>query len=212
MTLIGTPPAEWVDLIDNLVPDILDLVISVWEKMSPPASDALEDPTTEALCRCLRQSRTSSTLPFRIDIQFVELDPAADQDQGRMDITFSPMVADESIYFCLECKRLNVVNDGRIRTYATEYVTHGMMRFIRGQYSAQVRHGGMLGYVLDGNTAQATNNVCGAIQNRHTDLGMTPPGDMRPSSIRPSDTRMRETHHTRPHNNGPFQIHHIFAA
>jgi hypothetical protein len=105
-----------------------------------------------------------------------------------------------------------VVNDGRIRTYATEYVTHGMMRFIRGQYSAQVRHGGMLGYVLDGNTAQATNNVCGAIQNRHTDLGMTPPGDMRPSSIRPSDTRMRETHHTRPHNNGPFQIHHIFAA
>ena len=211
MNLIG-PPDEWVDLIGTLVPDILDLVISTWEAMLPPASNAREDPTTETLCRCLRQNRNSSDLPFRIDIQMVELDPVAGEDQGRMDIAFSPLVPREDIYFCLECKRLNVVNDGKVRPYTSEYVTHGMLRFIRGQYAARVRYGGMLGYVLDGNVTQAIQNVSGVIRNRFQELGMDSPGEMLPSSVRPDDSRLRETHHSRPHVSGRFQIHHIFAV
>lgn len=211
MNLIGAPD-EWIDLIDTLVPDILGLVISEWEAMPPPALDAREDPTTEALCRRLRQNRNSCDLPFRIDIQMVELDPAATEDQGRMDIAFSPLVPREDIYFCLECKRLNVVKDGRVRPYTSEYVTHGMLRFIRGQYAARVRHGGMLGYVLDGNSDQAIQNVSRAIQSRFVELGMEPPGEMLSSSLRPDDSRLRETHHYRRHVSGRFQIHHIFAA
>lgn len=211
MNLIG-PPDEWVDLIGTLVPVILDLVISTWEAMPPPVSNAREDPTTETLCRCLRQNRDSSDLPFRIDIQMVELDPVAGEDQGRMDIAFSPPVPREDIYFCLECKRLNVVNDGKVRPYTSEYVTHGMLRFIRGQYAARVRYGGMLGYVLDGNVTQAIQNVSGVIRNRFQELGMDSPGEMLPSSVRPDDSRLRETHHSRPHVSGRFQIHHIFAA
>jgi hypothetical protein len=211
MMLIGTP-TEWVDLIDTLVPDILDLVISTWEEMPPPAPDALEDPTTEELCKCLRQNRNNSNLPFRIDIQMVELDPAAGQDQGRMDIAFSPMVPRENIYFCLECKRLNVISGGQFRTLATEYVTEGLIRFISEQYSSTVQHGGMLGYVLDGKVKQAIQKIIGAIQARHVELGMEPPGDVQLSSVRPSDTCVRETHHTRQHNNERFQVHHIFVA
>ncbi len=211
MTLIGSP-AEWVNLIDTLVPDILDLVITTWESMPSIASDAREDPTTEELCRCLRQSRNSSNLPFRIDIQVVELDPEGEQDQGRMDIVFSPMVPRENIYFCLECKRLNVINNGRVRSYAAEYVRHGMMRFIRGQYSAAIHKGGMLGYVLDGNVSQAVDNISRVIQTRHTDLGMQPPGDMQPSSVRPHDLGTRETQHRRHHNSDLFRIHHIFVS
>jgi hypothetical protein len=212
MTLIGTPPPEWVNLIDTLVPDILGLVIATWKSMPPPASDAREDPTTEELCRYLRKNKDASNLPLRINIQVVELDPAPDQDLGRMDIVFSPMVPGESIYFCLECKRLNVVNGRRVRSYATEYVLYGMMRFVRGQYSAAVRHGGMLGYVLNGNVSRAIKNVSGAIQTNHLNLGMEAPGEMRQSSILPSDSRIRETHHTRQHNSDLFQIHHIFVA
>ena len=211
MNLIGTPD-EWINLIDTLVPDILDLVISTWEALPPPAPDAREDPTTEELCRCLRQNRNSCDLPFRIDIQMVELDPTAGEDQGRMDIAFSPPVPRENIYFCLECKRLNVVNDGRVRRYSSEYVTHGMLRFIRGQYAARVRHGGMLGYVLDGNVVQAIQNINGIIQSRFQELGMEPPGQMLPSSVRPDDSRLRETRHFRQHSSDSFRIHHIFAA
>lgn len=119
MNLIGAPD-EWIDLIDTLVPDILDLVISTWAVMPPPASDAREDPTTEDLCRRLRQNRNSSELPFQIHIQMVELDSAAGEDQGRMDIAFLPLVPREDIYFCLECKRLNVVKNGKHRKYAYE--------------------------------------------------------------------------------------------
>lgn len=211
MNLIGEPD-EWINLIDTLVPDILGLVISTWGAMPAPASNALEDPTTEALCRRLRQNRNSSDLPFKIYIQMVELDPAAGEDQGRMDIVFDTLVPRENIYFCLECKRLNVVNDGQVRSYSSEYVTHGMLRFIRGKYAPQVRHGGMLGYVLDGNVAQAIYNVSNVIQQRFQELGMETPGQMLPSSVRPEDSNVKETHHSRQHASGKFQIHHIFAA
>ena len=211
MSPIGVPD-EWINLIDTLLPDIMELVISTWEAMPSPAPDAHEDPTTEDLCRCLRQNRNSCDLPFRIDIQMVELDPAAGEDQGRMDIVFSPPVSREDIYFCLECKRLNVAYNDGIRPYTSEYVTHGMLRFIRGQYAARVRHGGMLGYVLDGNVAQAIQNVSALIQKRFQELRMKPRGEMLRSSILPDDSRLRETHHSRRHNSGSFQIHHIFAA
>jgi hypothetical protein len=211
MNQVGAP-SEWLDLIDGLVPDIIRLVVASWHDMPPLASDAMEDPTTEVLCRLLRLNRDSGALPFQIQIQMVELDPAAGQDQGRMDITFCPLVPREDIYFSLECKRLNVIKSGEPRAYASEYVTHGMIRFIRGQYAALVRNGGMLGYVLDGDVPRAIANVSNAIQLHHANLAMQPPGEIRPSSVLPVDTRIRETTHNRLHNPGLFQIHHMFMS
>ena len=179
--------------------------------MKTPHSDAREDPITEDLCRCLRQNRNSRDLPFQIQIQLVELDPAAGEDQGRMDIVFVPMVNREDIYFCLECKRLNVVKDGKVRPYTSEYLTHGMLRFINGPYAARVSQGGMLGYVLDGNVAEAIRNVDGLMQKRHRELGMNPPGKFASSSILSSDFRVKETMHSRPGNLDNFTIHHVFA-
>lgn len=212
MNLIGAPD-EWVDLIEPMVADILDIVISTWDEMPPPAPEAKEDPTTEELCRRLRQNRNMAELPFRIDIQMVELDPEADENQGRMDITFSPPVPREDIYFCLECKRLNVANDnGKVRTYASEYVTHGMLRFVRGQYAARVSHGAMLGYVLDGDVPKAIKNVSGIIKSRFKELGMEAPGKMLSSSVRPKQSNLKETYHARKHASDEFQMHHIFVA
>ena len=210
MTLVGVPD-EWLDLIDTLVPDILDLVVSTWRNMPAFASAAREDPITEELCRRLRQNRRANELPFRIDIQLVELDPEADGDQGRMDIVFSPPIPTEEIYFCLECKRLNVANSKRVRSCASEYVTHGMLRFVKGNYAARVHHGGMLAYVLDGNIRSAMARVSRLIRRRYQELGMQPPGAVLRSSIRPRDGAVRETRHTRTSSNSAFCIHHIFA-
>ena len=166
MNLVGTPD-DWIDLIESLVPDIVNLVISTWEEMPVLGADAREDPTTEEFSRCLRRNRNSSMLPFQVHVQMVELAPGAGEDQGRMDIVFLPLVPREDIYFCLECKRLNVVYDEGVRPYASEYLTHGMLCFIQGQYAVRVRNGGMLGYVLDGNVAQAIRNVSSLIEKRH---------------------------------------------
>ena len=211
MTILGSP-SEWIDLIDSLVPEILELVLKSWEDMPTLAANAREDPTSESLCRCLRKNRDQCNLPFRIHIQESEIDPAVGADQGRMDIVFIPPVPRETIYFCLECKRLNVVDGGKVRPYASEYVRHGMTRFISGQYAPEVRQGGMLAYVMDGEVGQAIKNVCKNIRSRHKELGMNSPGAMLPSSIWPGNPNSRETKQVRPHNNLGFLLHHLFVV
>lgn len=213
MSLVGSP-IEWLTLIESQVPDILDLVVTTWEAMPSPAGNDREDPVSEALCYALRQSRTAREMPFRIDTQLVELDPAAGEEQGRMDIVFSPTVPREDIYFCLECKRINVREHagGTPRPYFAEYVKFGMLRFVRGQYASSVRHGGMLGFVLDGEVPTAIVGVEDYIRRRHAELGMPAPGAFLASTIRPTDPRIRETRHVRNTHPDPFLIHHLFMA
>ena len=202
---------EWLDLLDSLVGDILDLVVLTWNNMPCLSPNALEDPTTEELCRRLRESRSAGDLPLRIDTQLVELSADADSDQGRMDIVFSPMIPTEAIYFCLECKRLNVRGPGRTRSYASEYVTYGMMRFVTSQYAGIVRHGGMLAYVLDGNLATAMTRVSNVIHRRRHELQMQLSEGMRPSTVRPGVHSIKETYHNRGSGRIAICIHHIFA-
>jgi hypothetical protein len=128
-----------------------------------------------------------------------------------MDIVFLPMVPREEIYFCLECKRLNVPDNGGVRALASEYITHGMMRFVRGQYALRVRHGGMLGYVLDCKVPNAIQSVGRLVKKRHDELQMQPPGGLEPSSVRTGDEHTRETRHVRTGQSKAFLIHHMFA-
>ena len=208
----GGDPTAWLDLIESQVPAILRLILSTWAEMPPLPPDALEDPTTEALCRALRKNRNSASLPFRIDIQMVELDPVAGQGQGRMDVAFSPMVPHEAYYFSLECKRLNIVVQGRRRSLAAEYVTQGMLRFVRRRYGNQVRHGGMLGYVLDSRIDLAIQSVQTAIMSRGHDLMIDGDAALLRSSFVPEIERVFETAHRRGGAVDPFLIQHIFAA
>jgi hypothetical protein len=203
---------EWADLIDPMVPEILKLVVATWEAMPPPAPEESEDNITNALCRALQQNRTARQLMFQIRTQVVELEPLAEDDLGRMDIVFIPLVPREDIYFCLESKRLNVVKSDRTRAYASEYVKFGMLRFVTGQYSKAVQHGGMIGYVLDGDASRAMSNVEANIQKNCALLCMTTPGVLQPSSMLNGDPRARETHHHRAHEATRFCIHHLFMA
>jgi hypothetical protein len=211
VSIIGVP-TEWSNLIDPMVPEILNLILASWQEMPSPAPDEKEDNITIALCRTLMQNRTARGLMFQVRTQVVELDPMPGEDLGRLDIAFIPLVPREDIYFCLESKRLNVVKNGQLRTYASEYVRLGMLRFVTGQYSKVVRHGGMIGYVLDGKVSDAMTNIEANIRQRHEELCMTPPGAFQPSAVLTSDSRARETHHKRAHDTSHFRIHHLFMA
>lgn len=140
----------------------------------------------------------------------VELEPDEGEEMGRMDITFRPLIPREDIYFCLEGKRLNVIKDGRRRAYASEYVSQGMQRFITGKYAKAVLHGGMAGFVLDGDIKNAIANVAANIKKHHRTLGMKPPGEFLLSTIMTTDNRVRETNHRR--KGECFRIHHLFLA
>ena len=211
MSVVGNPES-WVDLLDSMVPAILRLTIAAWEILPSIPENEKEDNITLALCRALRQNREARSLPFQIHTQQVELDPHPNENTGRLDIVFNLLVPREEIYFCLEGKRLNVVNDGVTRAYASEYVNLGMRRFVTGQYSHAVHHGGMVGYVLDRDVARAIANVEANLRARHAALGMKPPGKLVASEHLMSDVRARESHHQRPHQAVSFRIHHLFMA
>lgn len=211
MSIVGSP-TEWADLIDPLVPEILKLVIASWNEMPSPSPDETEDIITTALCRALRENRTARELMFQIHTQYVELDPVPGEDFGRLDIVFIPCVPREDIYFCLESKRLNVVKDGETRAYASEYVKLGMLRFVTGQYSKSVAHGGMIAYVLDGDVSRAMGNVEANIQKQCSELCMTVPRGFLPSAALKDESCARETHHHRIHEARVFCIHHLFMA
>lgn len=202
----------WVNVVNPYVHDILAMVLETWESMPAPDANELEDVISERLCRRLRQSRDSYGLPFRIDTQLVELDPAEGQKQGRMDIVFSPTIAREDIYFCLECKRINVQEAKGVRPYFAEYVRFGMLRFVSGQYASSAQQSGMLAFVLNGDLWGAMEGVEKNIKKLANQLGMDAPGQFLASTMFPGDFRIKETHHRCSHQPHLFVIHHLFLA
>lgn len=211
MTVVGNAE-QWHDLLASLVPDIVKLINEAWATMPPIPPDAKEDPVSEALCRRLRAMRTLSDLPLQVHTQLVELDSEADVDQGRIDIVFVPLIATESIYFALECKRINVLQaDGSIRRYFSEYVVHGLTRFVSGQYSSSVCHGGMLAFVLDGDVDAALTGVVSNIVDKRDVLGLKD-AEIQHSRFAPSNDNMRETNHERSSPMNDVLVQHFFMT
>ena len=205
-------PGDWTNLLDSQVPSILELVVDTWGRISAPAANELEDSITNRLCAALQNHPNRESYPFHIRSQTVILEPGLGTELGRMDIAFLPFVPSDNIYFCLECKRLNVLIGNSVRAYFVEYVRFGMLRFVTGQYASAVRHGGMLAYILNGDVAGAIAGVEGNIRTLHQNLGMDSPGAFQASSIRPTDAMARETSHRRMGNPDPLLIHHLFVA
>lgn len=213
MSVSGSPNA-WADLLEDILPNLLQLVVDTWDTLKGPLTNAREDTVTNALCRALKANKKLRGLPVYVIPQMVELEPAEGEDLGRLDIAFLPTgiqgSPDESIYFCLECKWLNVVINGGKRPKGSEYVKHGMLRFVTGQYAKAVRHGGMVGYVLDGDIEGAIANVEDNIQRHCTILCMKNPGELLTSSILTYVPTARESFHNRQGETVPFRVHHLF--
>jgi hypothetical protein len=210
--VLGTAK-DWAGVIDDQAPKILRLVKAAWKRVPVGPLDEREDDITNRFIVVLQRSRRARKMMFYIHPQVVELDPATGDEYGRMDIGFfpsnQPWVPREDIYFCIECKRLNVPKNGTSRSYAAEYVTLGMMRFVTGQYSRAVRHGCMVGYVRDGDVKGAMENVESNVERRHKELAMAAPGRFLASAVFPRTMSARETHHQRDHG-GLFNLHHLF--
>lgn len=212
MTIAGNP-GQWIDLLDSLVPDIVNLVLDGWGLMGSIPPDSKEDPVSEELCKMLRSARSLSELPLQVHTQFVELDSQSQGvDQGRIDIVFALLVPDESVYFALECKRVRVTHtDGSVRPYYSEYVTQGLFRFVSGQYSSEVRHGGMIAFVLDGNVTTAMRGIVRNIKAKSAPLGLTAAG-VEASQYVPTNPSVHQTTHQRTVAAGEVVVQHFFMS
>jgi hypothetical protein len=209
--MIAGDPVDWDDFFQqNLIPAILSLILSTWDRMGKPGQTDSEPEISLRLSSALINGKDRNRHPFLIRYEDVEVDTNLEKVTGRKDIVFFPTVHDEDIYFCLEAKRLNALVSGVRRSLADAYVKEGMQRFIDGKYSRFVHHGGMLGYVLDGQVDRAVRNVGTNIRTHVRELGMALPGRFLPSSVRANDPSAKETHHRRGQETALFRIHHLF--
>jgi len=211
MTIWGDA-SFWADTFpEDLVPEILDLVLEAWGSFPQPARDAHEVPTTRAFRQVLIRNKLLRRLPLRIEREVPEDDSAGAAELGRIDLKLFPAgSAREEVYFAFECKRLNAVIGDRCRSLASEYVTKGMMRFVTEQYSNTQKHGGMIGYVLDGNITRAITRIGRNLRTRQAELCLPPSKGLDESSLLPSRRELRETRHQL--STKVFHIHHVFLG
>jgi hypothetical protein len=188
------------------IEQVVQLICDSWPTFTMPAK-RLEVPITQKLCAHLRRNRDRSIQWFRIDCETSILD-AEGQITGRIDLRFTQGL-DENVYFSLECKRLRVRSRKRIDTLADKYVTQGMLRYFTGQYARGLGSGGMLAYVMDGETEAAVQNVAESIHRNRIPLHMASDDTLRISSLSPQHAR--ETRHRYgPH--GLFVVYHVFLS
>ncbi len=206
-------PSMWSDVFpEDLVPRILDLVWDTWATFPSPAPDEFEVPITRRFKVALKHAKDFRRLPLRIEREPAEDDPATAAELGRLDLKLSPAgSAREEVYFAFECKRLYPIEHGTRRARAAEYVTEGMLRFASGQYAATMRHGGMIGYVLNGRSDDAIAAVEQNFATHGAALRMSKPARFGPSGLRPENTHIRETLHDFPPSRR-FRLHHVFLA
>jgi hypothetical protein len=196
---------------EDLVPRIIDLVWTTWTTFPKPLPKEHEVPITRRFRCALKQAKDYIRLPVRIDREPAEDDPSTAQELGRIDLRFSPArSALEEVYFAFECKRLNATENGTRRARASEYVTEGMKRFVTGQYAAAMCHGGMIGYVLDGDCDHAIRLVGQNIAANRVVLRMQD-AELGASGLRRQNAMIRETTHDLGRSE-LFRLHHLFLS
>lgn len=206
-------PALWSDVFpEQLIPEILDLVWDTWGTLPLPKPDEFEVPLTRRFKVALRSQKNFRKLPLRIERESPEDDQTNAAELGRIDLKFTPAgSANEDVYFAFECKRLYPIEKGKRKARASEYVTEGMLRFAGGQYASIMRHGGMIGYVLNGKCDAAIAAVEANFSANQAVLFMKAPARFSPSSLRTNNPNIRETTHDLPARAG-FLLYHMFLA
>ena len=205
--------SQFIGLFDDFIPDILQLVVSTWQKFHKDRPSELEEPINKWFGVKLRKEKERlDNFPFKIHPEIDIFDSNTGKTKGRIDILLDPTyTTKEDVYFAFECKRLRIRNNLKINGNASEYVgDDGMMCFIKEQYSEDLPAGGMIGYVMDGKITLAIQSVKNAIDKKRVKLCMVSGSSLSPSSILPDESSVKETIHNLPTRS--FTIHHIFLA
>ena len=175
MTVAGDA-AKWTERFRTLDIRFLERVVAVWPKCaSSLPSQPPEDTITIGLVNLLLKDSRARRLFHWLEFQFEPFGFANDgttYSKGRIDMALI-LDGERERYLAYECKRLNVVHDGRTRSLATQYVEEGLVRFVTEQYAENLSVGCMLGYVMDGDVVTAHTKVRAAIDLHGSGISLT---------------------------------------
>jgi hypothetical protein len=187
MSVVGDS-ALWREALIDVYEQVRDAILRVWpaccvhlrgtvsgsgattqqRRNRPPR----EDPITRRLVVRLKQDASLRTRMF-IESQYEILPGSMEVEPnpvGYLDIAILFFAQTDRLCFAMECKRLNVPREQGRATLAREYVENGMMRFVTGQYSPDLPLGGMVGYVMDGDTPAAYTAIVEQIEQHAAPL------------------------------------------
>ena len=207
MMVVGSPSA-WTERFRSLDVRFLECVTAVWSQCLatlPPA--AVEDTITINLVNILSKDRQARRLFHWLEFHYEPFGFTPDgtaYSKGEIDMA---VVLDgkRERYLAYECKRLNVVRNGRWESLATRYVKEGLIRFVTEQYAENLPVGCMLGYVMDGDVSRAQSRILSEIKGRAADTGLTEG----PGRDRPIGNAMRFfSRHLRPGSRHKIEIRH----
>jgi hypothetical protein len=168
--LHGQLASEFNPFGEDYLAEILEAVAVAWSRMKQPNRNEWEDPITYRLAGRLQNDPIFNELPYDIVPQHWLLGLNGER-LGRLDLRFKHRQSQRD-YFAFESKRLHVTYPGG--SISPEYGDYagepGMMAFIEGQYSKSLPDGGMLGYVMDGDTSKAWSGLATRIEARRQEL------------------------------------------
>jgi hypothetical protein len=165
--LIGNP-ALWLARFQDVEQRLINRLPDVWPvSIAGLTGQPHEDQITRRLVLHLRKDPETRKLgAIHIQLPLLEEQQRGDVvTKGYIDMAIV-LGENPECYVAFECKRLNVVTKGGLSSLAGAYVEHGMLRYVCAQYARDLPLGGMIGYVLDGDTLGAEQRVCAAILTR----------------------------------------------
>lgn len=155
---------------EDYIGEILQVVAVAWMRMSHPELHEIEDRITFRLAGLIMKHPYFADIPYDVVPQYWLIGVNGER-LGRLDLRFKHRHSQRD-YFAFEAKRLRVSYPGG--SFSTEYSTYvgeeGMMPFIEGQYSQGLPAGGMLAYVMDGDSDQAWDGLKQYIERQRTIL------------------------------------------
>ncbi len=201
-------PTHWTARFRSLDARFLECVLAVWPRCvavlpDKPYEDTITINLVDILSRDARARRLFHHLAYQHEPFGYTADGLA-YSKGKIDMALL-LDQERERYLAYECKRVNVVRNGKTSSLATPYVLQGMLRFITEQYAADLPVGCMLGYVLDGNVNTARAKVRAAIDSNSANIGLVGnPTDGQPIGV----IRRLSSLHCRPSNGSDIEIRH----
>lgn len=193
------------------IPLILDTVLLHAGTLRKTHETEREDALSDRLFRLLLRDKMFRSAPF-IPLREYQIfsDNGKEGHSGRIDINFITLPGNET-YFAIEAKRLHVAFPSGWQSLINEYVAgeQGMMCFVTGKYSPFQQTAAMVGYVFDGDIAQAEAGINASVEKNAGRLELALPHRLQTSSIVPGKG-VTETHHQL--KSRQFTIYHLLVS
>ena len=167
----------------SLLPWVFRTIFKEWNNFSRTIRNPLENRITKPFVGHLQSCQETRQLPFFFDANVKLVEAEKDNETGELDIRVMHGKRPK-VFFAFECKRLNVIRNGKYSSLSGKYVgTGGMGCFLSGQYDGGSDCGGMIGYVMDNDVKKAISAINKALKTYKNTLKIKQPVKLKMSPL-----------------------------